>query len=167
MAACAASAGSSAGMAPATIGCHVEAVGGDAETGVLMTRAWCRNGPPTFGHRDSRFSISALPGRQPVESTNGRCLISFNGEIYDFAELREELRLTPGPTTLAHRHRGPSSRLDPVGSETLPHLVGQWAFRPLRSTGEMSLAEPDRCGEEPLSITEAPSDLSGLGRCPL
>ncbi len=44
-----------------------------------------------FGHR--RLSIIDLGGgRQPMTSTDGRITLTFNGEIYNYVELREELR---------------------------------------------------------------------------
>lgn len=49
------------------------------------------SGPVSFGHR--RLSIRDLSsaGRQPMSDPSGRVTITFNGEIYNDAELRREL----------------------------------------------------------------------------
>ena len=79
-----------------------------------MTRAIAHRGPDdsgTFvdaaagialGHR--RLSIIDLSplGHQPMTSADGRYVITYNGEVYNFAELRAEL------DALGHRFRGGS-----------------------------------------------------------
>src|SRR5215203_3381275 len=43
-----------------------------------------------FGHR--RLSIVDLQsGQQPMATTCGRCIITYNGEVYNHADFREEL----------------------------------------------------------------------------
>ena len=54
-----------------------------------MEGFWC-DGPAAFGHR--RLSIIDLDsGAQPMEDATGRYCITFNGEIYNYRELRNEL----------------------------------------------------------------------------
>ncbi len=79
-----------------------------------MNRAIAHRGPDDFGtfvdaaagialgHR--RLSIIDLSplGHQPMTSADGRYVITYNGEVYNFAELRAEL------DALGHRFRGGS-----------------------------------------------------------
>lgn len=81
-----------------------------------------------MGHR--RLSILDLTadGRQPMSSPDGLCTITFNGEIYNYIELREELRQagagfrTHCDTEVlleAYRH---------WGTDMLPRLDGMYSF---------------------------------------
>ncbi|MFM8314007.1 MAG: asparagine synthetase B, partial [Deltaproteobacteria bacterium] len=57
---------------------------------------WCEDGV-VFGH--TRLSILDLSpaGSQPMKSSCGRYRIVFNGEIYNWKELREELERENNP----------------------------------------------------------------------
>lgn len=72
------------------------------------------DGGPALGHR--RLSILDLSeaGAQPMESANGRTVITFNGEIYNHRELRAELG--------DHSFRGTSD------SETLVEAIDRWGL---------------------------------------
>lgn len=84
----------------------------------------------TLGLAQSRLSIIDLSsaGHQPMHSQDGRWVIAFNGEIYNYKELRDQLRV------LGHSF---SSNSDTEvllkawaqwGVDCLPQLVGMFAF---------------------------------------
>ena len=108
-----------------------------------------QDGPFSFGHR--RLSIIDLSsGRQPMASADGAIVITFNGEIYNYLELRDEL------TALGHAFRTQSDTEVLIngyrqwGIDLLPKLLGMFAFGIAdRSKRELLLAR-DRFGEKPL-----------------
>lgn len=65
--------------------------GPDGEGLASITRA---NGAPAgaFGHRRLAILDPSPAGLQPMRTPDGRYTLSYNGELYNFLELREELR---------------------------------------------------------------------------
>ena len=106
-----------------------------------------------LGHR--RLSIIDLSehGKQPMHSASGRYVVVYNGEIYNFQALREELECA----NRAPAWRGHSDTevilacVEEWGFEaTLRKLVGMFAIALWdRQTASLSLAR-DRIGEKPL-----------------
>ena len=120
---------------------------------------WWQEGPFFFGHR--RLSIIDLAlGIQPMCSTDGRLVVTFNGEIYNYIELRQELI-----------ERGYSFR---TGSDTevllvgyrewgvdLPsRLVGMFAFAIADLEAETLFLARDRFGEKPLLYVDSERAVS-------
>jgi asparagine synthase (glutamine-hydrolysing) len=104
-----------------------------------------------FGHR--RLSIIDLSeaGHQPMTSTCGRFVISYNGEIYNFRELRPLL------AQRGHPFRGHSDTevlLNAIAewgvAETLPRLEGMFAFALWDRQARRLILARDRVGKKPL-----------------
>lgn len=102
-----------------------------------------------FAHRRLAIVDLSPTGAQPMASASGRFVVTFNGEIYNFRELRDELD--------ASRLRGTSDtevmlalfERDGVIA-TLPRLIGMFAIAVFdRETRTVVLAR-DRFGEKPL-----------------
>src|SRR5438045_1316460 len=103
-----------------------------------MTNAIAHRGPDgegvyaedniTLGHR--RLSIIDLSdtGRQPMRTEDGQCVITYNGEIYNFPELKEEL------IALGHKFSSKSDTevilkgYQQWGLDIIPKLNGMFAF---------------------------------------
>lgn len=107
-------------------------------------------GPVALGHR--RLSIIDLSsaGHQPMFSDDGRYLIVFNGEIYNYKELAKELRQhgsifkTDTDTEVlleAYRVWGP---------ECVNLFNGMWAFAILDTIEQKVFLSRDRFGIKPL-----------------
>jgi asparagine synthase (glutamine-hydrolysing) len=139
---------------------------------IRMTKAMSHRGPDgqgfwsdreagiTLGHR--RLAIIDLTdtGHQPMLSSSGRFVIAFNGEIYNFRTLREQLR------HLGHRFQGTSD------TEVLLVAIEHWGLESAlqRSNGMFALAlwdrtnrvlhlARDRIGKKPLYVAKIPSGL--------
>jgi asparagine synthase (glutamine-hydrolysing) len=126
---------------------------------VHMISALRHRGPDAYGlYRDgvcgfahARLSIVDLvSGDQPMSTEDGNLTVVFNGEIYNFVELRDELqkhghrfRTRSDTEVILHAYRQ-------WGKECFHRFNGQWALA-LRdlSTGELLLCR-DRVGVRPL-----------------
>jgi len=99
-----------------------------------------------------RLSILDLSqaGHQPMVSEDGQLILVFNGEIFNFIELREELQ------RLGHRFRssGDSEVLlaayQQWGRACLPKLNGMWAFVIYDRRQRRLFGSRDRFGVKPL-----------------
>ncbi|MES2025544.1 MAG: asparagine synthase (glutamine-hydrolyzing) [Pseudomonadota bacterium] len=110
----------------------------------------------TLGHR--RLSILDLSdnGKQPMSYANGRYQITFNGEIYNFLEIRSELEL------LGYKFHSESdtevvlAAFAQWGEQCLSRFNGMWAFA-LWDVQEQSLfLSRDRFGKKPLYYADLP-----------
>lgn len=72
------------------------------------------DGPTGLGHRRLAIIDLSPAGHQPMQTPDGALVLTYNGEIYNFQELRTELE------SLGHQFR---SRTD---SEVVLHAYAQW-----------------------------------------
>lgn len=114
---------------------------------------WWSEGGVFLGHR--RLSIIDLDGgAQPLATANGRYLLIFNGEIYNFRELRAELKAD------GYRFRTESDSevalagLSRHGAEFCVRMEGMFALALVDRTARTLLLARDRFGEKPLYIAE-------------
>ena len=107
-----------------------------------------------------RLSIIDLAtGRQPISNEDGSVWVVFNGEIYNFPELRRRL--------LARGHQfGTHSDTEVIvhlyedhGDELVDHLNGMFAFALWDERRRRLLIARDRMGEKPLYFTRTANAL--------
>ncbi|MCW5635522.1 MAG: asparagine synthase (glutamine-hydrolyzing) [Rubrivivax sp.] len=110
----------------------------------------------TLGHRRLAILDLSENGKQPMSWGDGRWWITFNGEIYNFLEVRAELE------GLGHRFRSESdtevilAAYAQWGEQCLARFNGMWAFA-IWDTVERSLfLARDRFGKKPLFYAELP-----------
>jgi asparagine synthase (glutamine-hydrolysing) len=113
--------------------------------------AW-QEGPVALGHR--RLSIIDLDtGDQPMCDAGGRAHVCFNGEIYNFKEIREDL---------VHRGYVFRTKSDTevlikawiaYGLGFLDHLEGMFAFALCDARDKTLICARDRFGKKPLHYT--------------
>lgn len=128
----------------------------DAGTFIRGDKAAESGSPPTSGPRNiglgmTRLSIiDVLGGRQPMANEDGSVWLVFNGEVYNFRELRREL---------ADRGHAFRSRADTevvvhlyeeLGEQCVERLRGMFAFALWDERAEQLLLARDRLGKKPL-----------------
>lgn len=109
------------------------------------------NVPLALGHRRLAILDLSENGCQPMVSPSGRFVLTFNGEIYNFASLRDDLRM------LGHRFRSDSdtevllAAVEQYGVlEACKKLRGMFAFAAWDATLRKLYLVRDRVGIKPL-----------------
>jgi len=104
--------------------------------------------------------IDVASGKQPIGNEDGSVVVVFNGEVYNFAALRDRLEAA------GHRFRSDSDTecivhlYEAYGDACVEHIRGMFAFALWDSRKRRLLLARDRVGKKPLLYS-----LSGHGLC--
>jgi asparagine synthase (glutamine-hydrolysing) len=110
---------------------------------------WIR-GAIGLGHRRLAIIDLSPSGHQPMSNEDGTLWITYNGEIYNFLELRQELE-KKGHSF--HSHTDTETILhayEEWGTECLSHFNGMWAFALWDDRKKHLFVARDRLGIKPL-----------------
>ena len=153
----------------------------DAELPGRMVAAIAHRGPDAagvyidrhvgLGH--ARLSIiDVTGGAQPMSIANGSLWITFNGEIFNYVELREEL-IQKGHQFATRSDTEVILHLyQEEGERCVERLNGQWAFAIWDAVHQKLFLSRDRLGVRPLFYTETDgrfvfgSEIKALLACP-
>ncbi|MEX1363179.1 MAG: asparagine synthase (glutamine-hydrolyzing) [Nannocystaceae bacterium] len=141
--------------------CGITGLVGLADRPLLqsMTAALRHRGPDAdgiaigdgFGLGHRRLSIIDLEGgAQPMSSADGTCWLSYNGEIYNFRELRAQLQRAGHAFTTRSDTEVLLHAYQHWGESMLEHLGGMFAFGLWDGTRRRLLLARDRVGIKPL-----------------
>jgi asparagine synthase (glutamine-hydrolysing) len=114
---------------------------------------WSEDGRAGLGFRRLAIIDLTPAGHQPMQDVDGQCCIVFNGEIYNFLDLRNDL--------LSRGHRFVSNSDTEVilaaykewGTDCLSRLNGMFAFALYDIRRHKLFIARDRAGEKPLFYT--------------
>lgn len=129
-----------------------------------MLRVLHHRGPDDSGvHFDNdlalgmrRLSIIDLSGgKQPVSNENGTVVTVFNGEIYNYRELRDELESRGHTLTTESDTEVIVHLYEDFGEDCTRHLRGMFGFAVWDSRQRRLFVARDRLGIKPLYFTQA------------
>ena len=131
------------------------------------------DGPVALGHRRLAIIDLSDAGREPMTDVEGRCTIAFNGEIYNFQELRRELESSGARFASRSDTEVILEAYKRWGVDCLMRFNGMFAFALWDHAQQRLLLARDRAGEKPLfyqllddgGVVFA-SDLNGLRQHP-
>ena len=145
-----------AAVSPATLQSMTDAI---AHRGPDGEGHWIEGGVG-FGHR--RLAIIDLSplAHQPMMSHDNRYVLSYNGEIYNFRELRTQLEAMGHPFRSQSDSEVLLTAWAAWGAKALDRLNGMFAFAIWDRTEKTLTLARDRYGIKPLYIAETPEGLT-------
>jgi asparagine synthase (glutamine-hydrolysing) len=103
-----------------------------------------------LGHRRLAILDTSDSGKQPMSFSNGRYWIIFNGEIYNFLELRDELKQLGYPFFTESDTEVVMAAYDKWGEDCQLRFNGMWAFALWDHQEKRLFLSRDRFGVKPL-----------------
>ncbi|HZO39994.1 MAG TPA: asparagine synthase (glutamine-hydrolyzing) [Methylomirabilota bacterium] len=138
-----------------------------------MTRALAHRGPDAEGHwLDSEFGVAlghrrlsiidlSPTGTQPMRSASGRFTIIFNGEIYNFRRLRQELMAMGAAFQGSSDTEVLLAAFEQWGvASTIPRTSGMFALAVWDAKTHSLWLARDRMGEKPLYVAQFNGQLA-------
>jgi asparagine synthase (glutamine-hydrolysing) len=117
-------------------------------------------GPVALGHRRLAIIDVSDAGLQPMADASGRYHLVFNGEIYNYIELREEMR-AKGEIFVSESDSEVLLRAYMLwGADALPRLRGMFAFLIWDDRDKRLFAARDRYGIKPLYLFASPHGVA-------
>lgn len=117
------------------------------------------SGPIGLGHRRLAIIDLSPAGKQPMSNEDGTVWITFNGEIYNFREIRRDLE------TRGHKFRSSTDTevvihaYEEWGTDCVQRFNGMFAFGLWDEPGRRLWLVRDRLGEKPLFYCHLPGRL--------
>jgi asparagine synthase (glutamine-hydrolysing) len=119
---------------------------------------WYRDQRAALGH--TRLAIiDTSGGAQPLCNEDGTLWVTFNGEIFNYVELREELRHHGHTFKTASDTEVIVHAWEEWGEECFPRFNGQWAIALWDRRAERLILSRDRLGVRPLFFARRPGSL--------
>ena len=120
---------------------------------------WSDHGQVGLAQRRLSIIDLSAAGHQPMHDPSGQCTIVFNGEIYNFEDLRKEL-IGLGIAFASHSDTEVILAAYKVwGTDCLARLNGMFAFALYDATRQTLFLARDRAGEKPLYLFHAEGEL--------
>jgi len=129
---------------------------------------WSADGSVGLAHRRLAIVDLTSAGHQPMQDASGDLCIVFNGEIYNFSDLRKELEAKGYPFRSHSDTEVILAAYREWGMDCLSHLNGMFAFALYDGRQRQLFLARDRVGEKPLFYALAnreirfASELKGL-----
>src|SRR5690554_2842132 len=117
------------------------------------------SGPVVLGHRRLAIIDLTETGHQPMASDDGRVVVTYNGEVYNFRELRAELEGN------GYAFRGSSdtevivNALHHWGTDAIKKFNGMFAFAAWFNDEKKLILARDRYGIKPLYYIQSENNF--------